>query len=102
MAQKAKGQTSKDSWRKRYYQDNHTTRVDDQILYEMQVRTKELELYVKSNPSPTLARIASEWTRLLAAANGEVVDFNLKKERLPEDVNGIFSNAVMQAPAPSK
>lgn len=102
MAQRAQGKTSKDAWRKRYYQDNHTTRVDDQILYEMQERTKELELYVKSNPSPILARIAREWTRLLAAANGEVVDFNLTKERLPEDANGIFSNAVMTAPTSSK
>lgn len=102
MAQRAQGKTRKDAWRKRYYEDNHTTRVDDQILYEMQVRTKELELYVKSNPSPVLSRIVNEWTRLLAAANGEVMDFNLKKERLPEDANGIFSSAVMTAPATCK
>jgi len=102
MAHRAQGKTSKDAWRKRYYEDNHTTRVDDQILYQMQMCTKELELYVKSNPSPILVRIAREWTQLLAAANGEVVDFNLKKERLPEDANGIFSHAVMTPPAPSK
>lgn len=102
MAQRAQGKTRKDAWRKRYYEDNHTTRVDDQILYEMQVRTRELELYVKSNPSPILSRIVNEWIRLLAAANGEIVDFNLKKERLPEDANGIFSNAVMPTQAPSK
>ena len=88
-------QTSKDYWRKKREKEEWFRSVDIKYLFQFQTLTKELEQFTKSNPHPTTARIVNEFKRIYAGMTGEIIDFNLKKERLPEDKDGVFSGAVM-------
>lgn len=94
--------TSKDYWRKKREKEEWFRSVDIKYLFQFQVLTKELEQFTKNNPHPITQRIVNEYKRIFAGMTEEIVDFNLKKERLPEDKNGIFSNAEMTAPGSIK
>lgn len=91
------GKTSKDSWKKRYYQDNHMSLVADSLLMQTEMKINELGICAKRINDPSLTRIYNDLNQYAALLLGKVTDFNLKKERLPEDKDGIFSSAVMSA-----
>lgn len=93
---------SKDYWRKRREKEEWFRSVDIKYLFQFQTLTKELERYAKNNPHPGLKRYVDEFRRIYAGMSGEVTDFDLKKERLPEDKDGIFSSAVLSAKSLSK
>lgn len=94
--------TSKDYWRKKREKEEWFRSVDIKYLFQFQTITKELEQFTKGNPHPITQRIVNEYKRIFAGMTEEIVDFDLKKERLPEDKNGIFSDAVMTAPSSTK
>ena len=90
--------TSKDYWRKKREKEEWFRSVDIKYLFQFQALTKELEQFTKCNPHPSTERIVNEFKRIFAGMTDELVDFNLKKERLPENTNNIFSSAVIPAP----
>lgn len=98
MARRTQEKTSKDAWKKRYYQDNHMSLVDDSLLMQVDQKLFELQLCAKRIDDPSLTRIYNDLNKYAAAMLGKNVDFDLKKERLPEDTNGIFTGLAMSAP----
>lgn len=94
--------TSKDYWRKKREKEEWFRSVNITYLFQFQEITKQLEQFAKSHPHPTVERILNEYKRIYAGMTEEVIDFNLKKERLPEDKDGIFSGAVMSLPSSIK
>lgn len=95
MARRTPEKTSKDAWRKRYYKDNHMSLVDDHLLMQLEQKLVELHICAKRINDPSLTRIYNDLNLYAAAMLGKSTDFNLQKERLPEDKDGIFSNALM-------
>lgn len=85
----------KDYWRQKREKEEWFRSVDIKYLFQFQTITKELEQFSKNSPHPTTQRLVNEYKRILAGMTEEIVDFNLKKERLPEDKDGIFSSATM-------
>lgn len=102
MPRRTEGKTAKDAWKKRYYQDNHTSVVADSLLMQNEMKVRELGICAKRINDPSLTRIYNDLNQYAALLLGKVADFNLQKERLPEDKDGIFSNAVMSAKILSK
>lgn len=93
MARKTQTKTSKDAWKQRYYRENHMSLVDDHLLMQLDQKLIELQLCAKRIDDPSLTRIYNDLNKYTAALLGKQVDFDLKKERLPEDVEGAFSSA---------
>lgn len=98
MSGRTQGKTTKDAWRKRYYQDNHMSLVHDNLLMQTEMKVRELGICAKRINDPSLTRIYNDLNQYAALLLGKVADFNLQKERLPEDKDGIFSTGVMPAP----
>lgn len=92
----------KDYWRQKREKEEWFRSIDIKYLFQFQTLIKELEQFAKNNPHPTAQRLVNEYKRVFAGMTETVVDFNLKKEQLPEDTNGIFSGAVMTAPGSFK
>lgn len=86
---------SKDYWRQKREKEEWFRSVDIKYLFQLATFQREFEQFAKNNPNPTTDRLLSDHKRIYAGMTGEVVDFNLKKERLPEDKDGAFLNAVM-------
>lgn len=85
----------KDYWRQKREKEEWYRSVNISFLFQFQTLTKELEQFAKNNPHPTAQRLVNEYKRVFAGMTAEIVDFNLQKERLPEDKDGIFSSAAM-------
>lgn len=88
----------KDYWRQKREKEEWFRSVNISYLFQFQTLTKELEQFAKNNPHPTAQRLVNDCKRIFAGMTEQIVDFNLKQERLPEDQNGIFSSAVLSAP----
>jgi hypothetical protein len=93
MARTTQKKTTKDAWRKRYYQDNHMSLVDDHLLLQVEMKLVELQLCAKRINDPSLTRIYNDLNQYSAMMSGKTADFNLQKERLPEDIDGVFTSA---------
>lgn len=90
---------SKDYWRQKREKEEWSRSVDIKYLFQLQTFQREFEQFAKKNPHPTTDRLLSDHKRIYAGMTGEIVDFNLKKERLPEDKDGVFSNAAISPPS---
>ena len=102
MPRNTEKKTSKDAWRKRYYQDNHMSLVHDSLLMQTELKVRELGICAKRINDPSLTRIYNDLNQYAALLLGKVADFNLQKERLPEDKDGIFSSGILPAKSLSK
>lgn len=102
MPRTTQGKTSKDAWRKRYYKDHHMSLVDDHLLLQLDQKLVELQICAKRINDSSLTRIYNDLNLYAASLLGKTADFNLKKEKLPEDKDGLFSNTLISLPTPMK
>lgn len=102
MPRRTEGKTAKDAWKKRYYQDNHTSVVADSLLLQNEMKLRELKICAERINDPSLTRIYNDLNLFAAMMLGKVADFNLQKERLPEDKDGIFTTLTVPTSLVSK
>ncbi len=77
----------KGQWREAYYKKEWTKSVDISILYQMQIAVDNLFRQVKGKGRLTKKSVERELDALnkcLAAARGDVVNFDLSKLQMPE------------------
>lgn len=84
MARKAQEKTTKDAWRKRYYQDNHMSLVHDNLLYQLDFKLKELKICAQRINDPSLTRIYNDLNLNVATLMGKTESFDLSQHQLPE------------------
>jgi hypothetical protein len=77
----------KGQWREAYYKKEWTKSVDISILYQMQMAVDNVYQMVKGKGRLTKKSVERELealTKCLAAARGDVVNFDLSKLQMPE------------------
>ncbi len=84
MANKAQGKTTKDAWRKRYYQDNHMSLVHDHLLFQLDLKLNELQICAKRINDPSLTRIYNDLNLCAATLLGKTASFDLSQHQLPQ------------------
>ena len=91
MASRAKGKTTKDAWKKRYYQDNHMSLVHDSLLYQLDLKLNELRICAKRIDDPSLTRIYDDLNLCAAMLMGKNASFDLSQHQLPEQKQSLLS-----------
>ena len=77
----------KGQWREAYYKKEWTKSVDISILYQMQAAVENLQRMVKNKgrlAKKSVEREIDALNKCLAAARGDVVNFDLSKLQMPE------------------
>lgn len=91
MASRAKGKTTKDVWKKRYYEDNHMSLVHDSLLFQLDLKLNELRICAERINDVSLTRIYNDLNLNVAILLGKTESFDLSQHQLPQQKQPLLS-----------